>query len=122
MIDKAIDPFDSEEIPSRGYLAARLWAQDVLDISEHVRNVVTDFLKSVSEENMRGIDLVVAWITSVQENPDLQQKQVHFPTTNKGYPLFPIVIDEMQLEPSVRQSALAFYAVADPNYANRVES
>ena len=49
MTDNAFDPFGSEEIPSRGYLAAQLWAQDILDISEHVRDVVSDFIKAVSE-------------------------------------------------------------------------
>ena len=70
----------------------------------------------MAEENLRGIDLVAAWITATQENPDANQKQVHFPTTTKGYPLFPIVIDIMQLEPSISQAALAFYEIADPNY------
>ncbi len=117
----ALDPFGSEEIPSRGYLAARLWAQDILDISEHVREVVSDFIEAVSEENLRGIDLVAAWITATQENPEANQKQLCFPATTNGYPLFPIVIDEMQLEPSIRQAALAFYRVADPEYDRRAE-
>ena len=59
---------------------------------------------------------MAAWITATQENPEDNQKQICFPTTTKGYPLFPIVIEEMQLEPNIKQAALAFYEIADPNY------
>src|SRR5258706_8199619 len=98
MTDKVLNPFEIEEIPSRADLAARLWSQDILDISENVRNVVLDFIGEVCDEYLRGIDLVAAWISVTLENHDAIEGKCQFPKTAKGYPLFPIIIEEMELE------------------------
>lgn len=116
MTDKVLNPFEIEEMPSRRYIAACLWEEDILDISEYVRAVILDFMDEVCDEYMRGIDLVTAWINATLENHDALQGKCQFPTAAKGYPLFPIIIEVLELEPSVTQAALVFYETADPNY------
>ncbi len=121
MLDKAFDPFSTDEIPSKGYLSHLFWEQDLFGISSNVNEVLSYFLDQVCDEHVNGIHLVSAWITAVRDNSTVNQSQIQFPTTGSGYPLFPVVIDIMQVEPSIRQSALAFYMVADPDYGCRAE-
>jgi hypothetical protein len=116
MTDKVLNPFEIEEIPSKNDLAARLWEQDILDISEYVRGVILDFMEDVCGNYLRGIDLVNAWISATLENHETIFRDCEFPRTAKGHPLFPIIIEEMELESSIKQAALAFYEVADSNY------
>jgi hypothetical protein len=84
MTDKVLNPFEIEEIPSRDDLAARLWEQDILDISEYARAVILDFMAEVCDEYLRGIDLVTAWITATLENHDAIQERVSFPQLLKA--------------------------------------
>lgn len=117
----AFDPFSTEEMPSKAYFLQRFWEQDLLDISDEVREAISYFLDQVGDEHVTALELVSAWTIAVRDMCWRKQPQLQFPTTKSGYPLFPVMIDIMQLEPNVSQSALAFYRVADPNYADRTE-
>lgn len=121
MTQIAFDPFSTEEMPSNGYLSHLFWEQDLFGISPEINEAISYFLDQVCEEHMTAIELVSAWIIAVRDMCWCKQPQLQFPTTKGSYPLFPVMIDIMQLEPSVRQSALAFYRVADPDYARRTE-
>ena len=59
--------------------------------------------------------------TAVRDTCGGKHPQLQFPTTKTGFPLFPVMIDIMQLELSIGQSALAFYRVADPEYDRQAE-
>lgn len=121
MTQIAFDPFSTEEMPSNGYVSHRFWEQDLFDISPEVNEAISYFLDQVCGEYVTAIELVSAWIIAVRDTCWRKQPQLEFPKTKGGYPLFPVMIDLMLLEPSVSQSALAFYRVADPDYASRAE-
>ena len=116
MIDKAYDPFWADEMPSQGYVSNLIWERGLYDISTNVSDILFNFLDQVCEKYLTGIDLVAAWITIVRRNRDITQTQLQFPTTADGSPVFPIIVDVMLLEPAIKQAALAFYEIADPNY------
>ena len=118
MLEPTFNPFVEQEMIMFEDLEKRLFECDYFGgMSRHAREVLQEFMQYVSRDIFEGIGLTQAWLVSVKDCVSNEYPSMEFPvTTTNKLPLFPLVLELMDLEPDVKYSALAVYEVLDPRY------
>ena len=118
MPEQTFNPFVEQEMMEFETLEKRLFEVDYFGgINRHAREVLQEFMQYVSRDIFEGIGLVQAWLIAIKECVSNDYPNMEFPVTNpNSLPLFPLVLELMDLEPDVKYSALAVYEVLDPRY------
>ena len=118
MTEQTFNPFVEQEMIMSEDLEKRLFECDYFGgINRHAREVLQEFMQHVSRDIFEGIGLVQAWLIAIKDCVSNDYPNMEFPVTNPNkLPLFPLVLELMDLEPDVKYSALAVYEVLDPRY------
>ena len=118
MLEWTFNPFVEQEMITFEDLEKRLFECDYFGgISRHAREVLQEFMQYVSRDFFEGTGLTQAWLVAVKDCKSSEYPYEEFPVTNSNkLPLFPLVLELMDLEPDVKYSALAVYEVLDPRY------